>query len=681
MKRKIIWLWVFFVPVKNLIAQQNPSESGNEQQIETLVDAGENLTEDDNYYQELLKYSKDPLDLNTAGKEELQELHWLSDLQIDNFIRYRKIVGKLVSIYELQTVPAWDSYSIRRILPFIKVSSAEQKENLHTVMEEGINTILIRYSRVLEKAEGYDRGTPGNKYLGDRNKLFMRYRYRFKNNWQFGLTGEKDAGEQFFKGTQKQGFDFYSFHFFKKGEGIFKSLAIGDFTVNMGQGLIQWQSMVFGKSLFTTGIKRQSAVIKPYSSAGEYHFMRGAGITLRVKNTEASIFGSVRKLDANQREDSLFSYSLVSALITNGYHRTVSEMADRHSLTRVSFGARLLWEKNGLLLGLNGVTHRFSLPLVKKEEPYNLFALKGRVFSNISVDYGYTIRNLHLFGELAMDGRFHYALVNGLLISVDPRVDFSVLYRNRSRAYQAPYGNAFAETSAPSGEKGLYAGISLRPGENWRVDGYFDLFSFPWLKKEADAPSFGSEYAVQLTCQQGKIWEIYTRYRSIRKQQNILENQSAMNLLVKVPVQNWRFNMDYRISARWKIRNRVELLWYDSKGEHPENGFLAFFDVLYRSGRKKSGSGLRLQYFETSGYKSGIYAFENDVLYYFYIPNFYYTGCRYYLNFDFFLSKKMTFWVKWAQSLYFDKQTVGSELETIGRNRKSEIRWQLRIIF
>ncbi|MBL0144814.1 MAG: hypothetical protein IPP48_02690 [Chitinophagaceae bacterium] len=63
------------------------------------------------------------------------------------------------------------------------------------------------------------------------------------------MLGEKDAGEQFFKGNQKQGFDFYSTHLFARNIGIVKALALGDFTVNMGQGLTQWQSLAFKKGV------------------------------------------------------------------------------------------------------------------------------------------------------------------------------------------------------------------------------------------------------------------------------------------------------------------------------------------------------------------------------------------------------------------------------------------------
>ena len=53
-----------------------------------------------------------------------------------------------------------------------------------------------------------------------------------------GFTMEKDAGEEFFKGKQSTGFDFYSAHCYIRNLGILKSLAIGDYHVSFGQGLI-----------------------------------------------------------------------------------------------------------------------------------------------------------------------------------------------------------------------------------------------------------------------------------------------------------------------------------------------------------------------------------------------------------------------------------------------------------
>ena len=60
----------------------------------------------------------------------------------------------------------------------------------------------------------------------------------------------------------------------------------------MGQGLIQWQSLAFKKSMEIMGVKRQSAILRPYHSAGEFYFHRGAGITIKKGKIEATVFAS-----------------------------------------------------------------------------------------------------------------------------------------------------------------------------------------------------------------------------------------------------------------------------------------------------------------------------------------------------------------------------------------------------
>ena len=85
---------------------------------------------------------------------------------------------------------------------------------------------------------------------------------------------------------------------------------------------------------------------------------------------------------------------------------------------------------------------------------------------------------------------------------------------------------------------------------------------------------------------------------------------------------------------------------------------------------------MRLQYFETNGYNSRLYAYENDVLYSFSIPVFYDKGYRYYLNINYDINSKLSVWIKWAQTIYKDKNLIGSGLDEIKGSFKSEIKLQ-----
>ncbi len=119
------------------------------------------------------------------------------------------------------------------------------------------------------------------------------------------------------------------------------------------------------------------------------------------------------------------------------------------------------------------------------------------------------------------------------------------------------------------------------------------------------------------------------------------------------------------------------MVWFDKKGEAAEQGFLMYADVLYKPVMKRYSGNVRLQYFETDGYNSRLYAYENDVLYYFSIPLFYGKGYRYYINLNYDLSKRLSFWVKWSQYIYKDQSTVGSGLDQITGSQKTEVRLQL----
>ena len=677
----ILLLFIIHYTPFILYGQESPV-STIEQQLENLTDVDQAETEDDSYHQQWERYRRNPLNMNTADENDLRELKILSGLQIANFISYRKLLGKFISTYELQAVPAWDVQIIKKLLPFITVAEPiDLNDIFKTRFSKGDHSLSFRYSQVLEKSAGFEKTSTGTKYVGSPPKLFLRYRYLYKNLLQFGVVGDKDAGEQFFKGAQKYGFDFYSFHFFARKLGSIQALALGDFTVNMGQGLTQWQSLAFRKSVDVLGIKRQSPILRPYNSAGEFSFHRGAGITLQKEKLETTVFISYRKLSANFIADTVSNEEYITSFLNSGYHRTESEIAGRHKLGQLTLGGNVKYKGSNWHAGLNAIYFDFSSPVVKRAEPYNLYAINGKNWGNYSIDYSYTHRNLHFFGEAAIDKNFSKAFLNELLISVDPRVDISFLHRNIDPQYQSNNGNAFTENTYPTNENGFYAGISIRPVSAWRFDGYIDVYKFPWLKYLVDAPSQGNDFLAQITYTPNKQLEVYTRYRSETKQGNQPGNNTPMNYLVSLPRQNWRTQISYRINQTFAVRTRTELLWYDKNGENAETGFLTFFDVIYKPPLKNYSGNIRLQYFETDDYNSRIYAYENDVLFYYSIPAFYDHGFRYYLNINYNLNSNISFWLKWSQTIYNDVESIGSGLDEIPGSKKSEIRVMARVVF
>ena len=657
--------------------------SNVEQQLENITENNaDSEMEDDSYLQEMMQYQKHPININTASTSTLSALRILSPIQIQNIFNYRNLLGNFINIYELQAVPGLDIGIIQRLKPYITVTeNADLFASLNDRLKNGDKTILLRVSQILERSKGYavDPNSGKNFYKGSPQKLMLRYRYNYKNTLQYGVVGEKDAGEQFFKGAQKNGFDFYSFHFFVKNIGVIKSLAIGDYTVNMGQGLTQWMSLAFKKSPDILSIKRQADVLRPYNSAGEINFHRGLGITLAKKNWEGTFFASYRNVDANfsAGDSTQTQDDFITSLQISGFHRTKSEVADKGIQKQLALGGNVAYQLKSLHVGLNAIQYSLKFPLHKQPEPYNLFALAGKSFGNYSTDYSFTFKNLHFFGEAAITDKKYTGFINGLLISTAANVDMSFVYRNISKGYQSLYTNAFTENSLPTNEKGFFSGITIRPTDAWRIDAYADIYRFPWLKYRVNAPSTGSDYVGQITYKPNKLFEIYTRFKSEKKSINYNPSDLTLNPVIAQPKQNWRTQFFYKLNSIFAFKSRVEAVWFDKNGKASEKGFLMYADVLFSSPLKSLSGNIRLQYFETDGYNSRIYAYENDVLYSFSIPVFYGKGYRYYLNLNYDITRNLTVWVRAAQYIYPNQIKIGSALDEINKNHKTELKLQV----
>jgi hypothetical protein len=648
-------------------AQQPPIAA--QDQMEHLADVGGIETQkSSDYLQQLDDYRHRPLSVNAANAEELAQLHLLTDLQIGQLLSYRKLAGLLVDIYELQAVPGWDVETIEKTMPYLTVAVPVSITERLASRFRGNQTLLLRTGRVFQRSKGYALDS-GNRYLGNRDHLLLSYKYQFKNLLYFGMTADKDPGEQFFRDAQSKGFDFYSAHFFLRNLGLIKALALGDYTINIGQGLANWQSDGFGKSGAVLSIVKRAPVLAPYRAAGETGFNRGIGITLARRRMEASFFGSYKKVSGSvDPVDGSFG-----SLQTSGYYRTPKEIANRYGIGQWSWGGQLSYVADLVQVSASYTGGWLSLPWQKQDEPYNNFAFSGRKLLNASFAYSYTQKNRHWFGELATDRQGNSAILSGLLVSVDPKVDLSFLYRRMGTAYEGIEGSAVTESSIPSNERGFYTGLDFRPTSGWQLSAYVDLYRFPWLRYRVNAPSGGRDYLVQLNYQPEKRWSLNLRYRS--KYQSI--NDSGEEMLA-FPVgrvsQNIRIHLANRLGPYLSMKTRLEIVWLKN-GDKKEEGFLLYAEASCRPVSWFSAD-LRLQYVETGSYDTRIYAYESDVLYSFSIPAFFGKTYRYYLNINVDAGRRLSLAARLAESVYPGAESIGSGLDVLAGNRRTDIKLQ-----
>jgi len=246
---KISCIFLFLLFSNSIQGQDTIINPATEQLIENIAEQYNSEDNDlSNMITELEFFKTHPININKATSEELLSLSLLNELQIANLLDHIKINGPLISIYELQSIEGFDVDIITSILPYIKISDdATEITSFKKILKQGDHKFLLRNSQIPELQKGYDK-TINTHYLGSPYKIYTRYQYAYSKKLSIGVTAEKDPGEEFLKGAQKNGFDFYSAHFFYQPDKLIKNFIVGDYILNFGQGLALWQGFAFSKS-------------------------------------------------------------------------------------------------------------------------------------------------------------------------------------------------------------------------------------------------------------------------------------------------------------------------------------------------------------------------------------------------------------------------------------------------
>ncbi len=739
-KQKIFLLLLVQVFSLLLITKTHAQSSTTniEEIIENIMEANESEDFDfDTYLEIFTNYAENPINLNKANFEVLSELHILSDEQINNLLNYRESERKYITIYELQAVPSLDLNTIYNILPFVRVSGeiADFHVPMAKLIFKGKHQIFLRYSQQFPLKEGYLKDeNNSSKFKGDPTKLYFRYKYNYSNKLSYGFTAEKDAYEEFFKGTNKQGFDYYSGHIFFKSNTIFTKVALGDYHLKFGQGLVSWTGFGTGKSSYTMAVKKTGSPLKAFTSVDEYRFFRGAATTIKIGKFTATPFVSIKQVDANiSYSDSLDKEIETLSLQTFGLHRNDAEIEDKNQLLEIKFGAGLKYGKNDKHIGLNVIHTQFDKELKTTVKAYNTFKTIGKSFTNASLDYSYMLGTFHFFGENAIsytpkeNNQLGYAFLNGVLFSADKKVDFSLVHRYFDKRYVTSITtDAFGESTTPNNEHGLYIGTEIRPVKKIKINAYADIYQFPWLRFQAQKPTIGRDFLAQINYKPNRIFEMYIRYKNETKQQNtridfeddyalvskknkhfftgyfegiqfetndlgqtiIKANETvtkdeieSVKFVTDQTLQKFRFNVRYVINKTWSFQTRAEFSIYNDQINGVKYGFMAFQDVKFKMLSVPVSFNLRLAYFDVQDWGSRIYAYENDVLYQFSVPAFNNRGIRAYLNVRYKIYKGIDFWLKVSNTHYTNISEISSGNNASIGNNLTEIKTQLRFQF
>ncbi len=666
----------------NIIAIENVIEEISED----AVDQADYTT----LLEDLWYYYENPVNLNSCSYEDLVKLHFLTDYQIMSLMEYVNTSGPLTSVYELQYVYGYNEKLARYLEHFITIGPAGITNEIQPgeMLQHGRHDFFITGSKCLQERAGFipvhdsvlSQDPDKSRYLGDPYKLRAKYTYQYHDRIMFSMQAEKDPGEEFFKGNNTAGFDFYSGYLQINDFGALKNLTIGDYYLQFGQGLTLFSGLAFGKSAYSTDVVKRITGIRRFSSADENAFFRGIATTLKWKTFDISLFFSKKKVDANLNVATDDGEDEFSSFQESGFHRTPLETADKKSISEMAAGTNIIYKAERLRIGGTLVRYAFGGTVNPSDKPYHLYDFRGSSLLNAGIDYRYRLKDLELFGEIAY-GYDNWAFLNGIILQAGELTSFTLLYRNYNRGFYAYRNNPFSEYASKNNEQGVYLGTTFYPLKYFKVTAYYDVFKSPWLRYNVNAPSAGRDYLVHVDFTPGRYTEIYLRYQSETKSRNKNDDASAVPVVEDYTISKARFHASYHLSRTINFRNRLEYNTLKNEDGSKESGWYLSHDVGYAAHKLPVSCWIRFAVFTCESYDTRIYAYENTVPFSFSVPFFYNKGIRSYSMIKCSLNKYLTIWFRYGITKYHDQDAIGSGLDKINGNIVSDVDMMFRLKF
>jgi hypothetical protein len=677
-----VYVFIFF---GESIAQENQRKDFDPSSLVDEIFAMQDLNISyQDLYENYLQLLSNPYDLNKVSEEQLQALYVLDRGQINALLRYRDQAGPFLSIYELQNIPNFSIDLIQKISPFFTVANPTTSLNetiLNRILKNENNYLILRWARTLESQKGYLAGTDSSgRYAGSPDQMYSRFRTSKPGDFSLGFTLEKDAGEawQWNPAKKYYAFDYVSYHAQVLNKGKIKNVIIGDYQAQFGQGIALGSVFGIGKNgEAVTTVRRSNLGFSPYTSLYEAGYFRGAAVSYEVsKNLLVHAMYSLRSRDASVNQDTAQSVlGVATSFSFTGLHRTPRELAGRNSIGEQNLAAVLNFKNSKVDAGVLVHQTNFSTSLLRESTPYNQFFFNGNQNINFGGFFNYHLQNISFFSEWTRTIGNGNAMVAGLMASLTNKLDVVLHYRNFSRDFYSFYSNAFAENSTPQNERGIYWGWKYTFNKKYSIAGYADTFGFPWLKFRSYSPSEGTEWLLRFNYKPSKTVALFVQYREETKQRNSSDETNLYQTGLGTRRNYW-FNADYSTNMYLSFKSRIQWSTFDFDG-HATQGMVVLQDVTYRQGRF-SISG-RYAFFDTDNFDNRLYVYEKDVWLAFSFPAYNGKGTRQYLLAQCQINEKIDIWLRWSQTQYLNRDSVGTGGDTIIGNTENDVKFQVRL--
>lgn len=647
------------------------------------ADTDEEIEHFQEQYEELSELAEHPLNINTATKEQLEQLPFLSDKMIENILYYVYKYGPMLTKNELLGVEGMDIQTRRFLEEFIYIGPSHDEGGgitFRDVWKHNKQELLARIDIPLNAKAGYAdyppetlQENPNKKYTGDPFYQNIRYKFQYGDRIFFGFVAEKDAGEPFFSKYNRKGYDFYSAGLFLKDVWHFKALALGNYKASFGYGLVMNMGFSMGKASSLSAMNRSGKGISKYTSTNESDYLQGIGIVYGIgKRWELSAFYSFRRQDARVEN------SFIRTLKTDGYHRLKKDMEKKNTVSNHLSGCNLTYNGKYMELGFTAVYNVFNKVLNPDLRLYNKFYPRGRDFFNVGTNYKFFLNRLVFSGEVAFDKSGAPAMLHSL--SYSPDVNTTLVFMNRyyDKRYQSLYANGFGENSRTQNELGFYIGLESSALPKCKLLTYVDFFYFPWYRYQVDKDKTkGMEGVFQFSYSPSNSLEMLIKYSYKNKARNFTQESE------KYVLPNIRQRMHGQVlyaCCEWlSLKGIVEYVRSSYWEQQASNGYVGGSTVKLGTERSPVRGSVSAFWFHTDDYASRACLYEPGLLYAFSMMTLYGKGHRLSINMDWKWKKRLTFQAKWGWTHYRDRNVIGSGTEEIQGNNKYDLQLQIKL--
>ena len=623
------------------------------------------------YEEDLEEMAQHPVNLNTATREELERMPFLTASQVEDILFYIYRYGQLKSMSELTLISSIDWYQRQLMSCFFYVADDGSKPafpSLKNIAQYGKHEVMGMLKVPFYERKGDASGTDG--YLGYPYKHGLRYQFRYGNFVKLGLVASQDAGEPFFGGRNTMGYDFYSFYLQVKNLGRWKNITLGRYRLNAGLGLILNNDFGFGKLSALTSLGRSSScIIRGHSSRSSANYLQGAAATYTLlKGLELAGFLSYRQIDATLSAGG----GGIKTILKTGLHRTMNEIAKQKVASNTLVGGNISYRHQGWHIGGTAFYTSFSLPLTpNKSQLYKRFAPEGNAFWNASISYGYISHRLTLSGETATGDCGSIATLNAASYLCSDHFTLMALHRFYSARYYSLFSNSFSEGSDVQDENGVYLGFTWIPAHHWSITAYSDFAYFAWPKYQTRESTQSWDNLVNILFQPSRVLTVGGRFRYKDKAGT---TTGRLRLYATISQKRWsaKTSLDYTMSQAESAMKK--------EGDELSKGYMLSEHIGWEWKWKQLKGTLRgcLGYFHTSDFASRIYAYEPGLLYQMSFGSYYGEGIRYALVARSEIGSHLLLIAKLGTTDYFDRSHISSGLQEISRSSQSDLEIQVK---